>query len=185
MLARIMASQRLEYRFDRGCKRSARFRFAGADTVFRPVHNRLVRIPVHSVTSRLPGDTLRPTAIQFGQIQAAVNQDFHAAGSAGFPRSARGINPEIDTLHQIFSGDHVVVTQKIARSRISGRRIKWCQALISAWPGKSAGWALPDTTNCTGRSGLVSMAASRSGSVSSKLGVCKLQIDGQSRWSLH
>src|ERR1700758_1365805 len=35
----------------------------------------------------------RPPAVQFGKVEAAIDEHFHAAGAAGFPGAARRIDP--------------------------------------------------------------------------------------------
>ena len=52
---------------------------------------------------------LGPPAIEFRKIYAAVGEHLHAARAACFPRASRVINPNIHTMHQLFSQQHVIV----------------------------------------------------------------------------
>ena len=44
--------------------------------------------------------------IQFRNIDDAIHKHLHAAGATGFPRSPGRIEPDIDTLHQVFGRKH-------------------------------------------------------------------------------
>src|SRR5208283_3456340 len=53
--------------------------------------------------------SFRPPAVQDREVQAAVQNDFLAAGSGGFERTPRIIKPDIDTLHKMAPNVDVVV----------------------------------------------------------------------------
>ena len=69
-----------------------------ATVAHRPAHRRVVG--------------LRPPAIQHGTVEAAVHQQFHAAGAAGLPRAAGGVDPHVHPLHQVLGEGHVVVAEE-------------------------------------------------------------------------
>src|SRR5271165_4417996 len=74
--------------------------FAVADG---PAHlPRILRIVPHLV----------PPAVGHAQVEYAVGRGLHAAGAAGFVRTQRCIQPEIDTLHQIARHRHIVVREE-------------------------------------------------------------------------
>ena len=54
----------------------------------------------------------RPPAIQFREIDAAIDEHLHTARPACFPRSPWRIDPDIDSLHHVFRQQHVVVAQE-------------------------------------------------------------------------
>ena len=55
---------------------------------------------------------LRPPAVEFRQVDAAVDEHFHPARSAGLPRPPRRVDPDIHSLHQVLGQQHVVVAQE-------------------------------------------------------------------------
>src|SRR5258707_14231835 len=55
---------------------------------------------------------LGPPAIELRQIQSAVDQHFHAAGSARLPRPPRRVDPHVHSRYQLLSHIHVVVAEK-------------------------------------------------------------------------
>ena len=60
---------------------------------------------------------LGPPSVQFGEIQTTVDQYFHAAGPAGFPGSARGVDPQIYPLDKLLGDQHVVVRDEDQSTR--------------------------------------------------------------------
>ena len=63
-----------------------------------------------------------PPAVEFRQIDAAVDQDLHTAGSTGLPRPTGRINPDIDASHQMLCQQHVIVAQEnhmLSRDRLA------------------------------------------------------------------
>src|ERR1700675_2750876 len=54
----------------------------------------------------------RPPAVQYREVQAAVQNDFLAAGSGGFQRTPRIVKPDIDTVRQMAADVDVVVFDK-------------------------------------------------------------------------
>ena len=54
----------------------------------------------------------RPPAIQLREIDAPIDEHFHAARSASLPGPAWRIDPHIHALHQVLSQKHVVITQE-------------------------------------------------------------------------
>ena len=53
-----------------------------------------------------------PPAIQLREIDAPIDQHFHAARPASLPGPAWRVDPHIHALHQVFSQKHVVITQE-------------------------------------------------------------------------
>ncbi len=53
-----------------------------------------------------------PPAIQLRHINAAIDQHFHAAGSARLPWSARCIKPDVHPLHHVLGQMHIVVAEE-------------------------------------------------------------------------
>ena len=54
----------------------------------------------------------RPPAVQFRQVDAAVDEHLHAAGAACLPRASRRVEPDIHSLHQLLGQQHVVVSEE-------------------------------------------------------------------------
>ena len=54
----------------------------------------------------------RPPAIQLREIDAPIDQHFHAARPASLPGPAWRVDPHIHALHQVLSQKHVVITQE-------------------------------------------------------------------------
>ena len=50
-----------------------------------------------------------PPAVEDGEVDRAVDGPFHAGGSGGFHRAARGVEPHVDALHQVARDVHVVI----------------------------------------------------------------------------
>ena len=57
----------------------------------------------------------RPPAVQFREIDAAIDEHFHAARSARLPGSPWRVDPDVHALHQVLRQQHVVVAQKDRR----------------------------------------------------------------------
>ena len=55
---------------------------------------------------------LRPPAIKLREIQPAIDQDLHPAGSTCFPGTAWGVYPEVGAFDQLLRHQHVVVAEK-------------------------------------------------------------------------
>ena len=55
---------------------------------------------------------LSPPSIEFRQVQATIHQNFHAAGSAGFPRAPRCVQPQIYPLNHFLRQSHVVIGEE-------------------------------------------------------------------------
>lgn len=53
-----------------------------------------------------------PPAVEFGEIQSAIDENFHAAGAAGFPGTARSIDPDIHALDEVLGEVEVVVFEE-------------------------------------------------------------------------
>src|ERR1017187_7897909 len=53
-----------------------------------------------------------PPAVQFRKIDAAIDEHFHAARAASFPRSPWCVEPDIHALHQTSGQVHIVVAQE-------------------------------------------------------------------------
>ena len=58
------------------------------------------------------GIGLCPPAIQFREIESAIDEDLHATGSAGLPWTARRVDPKIDSLNQLLGQHHVVIVEE-------------------------------------------------------------------------
>ena len=54
----------------------------------------------------------RPPSIQLRQIDATIDEHFHAARTASLPGTARGVDPDVHALHQLLGQAHVVVTKE-------------------------------------------------------------------------
>src|SRR5512133_626600 len=53
-----------------------------------------------------------PPAIELREINAAINEHFHAARATGFPGSPGCIDPDIYPLYHLAGEKHVIVTQE-------------------------------------------------------------------------
>ena len=54
----------------------------------------------------------RPPAVQFRKIDAAIDEHFHAAGSACLPGPPRRVQPDVHPLHQVLGQEHVVIAEE-------------------------------------------------------------------------
>ena len=71
-----------------------------------------VLLPISQRPAHFGSISLRPPAIQLGEIDAAIHQDLHPAGTACFPRPPRSVDPDVYTLHEVLRQQHVVVGNK-------------------------------------------------------------------------
>ena len=55
---------------------------------------------------------LLPPAVALGEVEAAIDENLHAAGAAGLPRPPRRVDPDIHTLHQLLGKRDVVIFEK-------------------------------------------------------------------------
>ena len=53
-----------------------------------------------------------PPAVQFREIDAAIDEHLHAAGSTRLPGPPWRVDPDIHPLHQVLGQKHVVVTEE-------------------------------------------------------------------------
>jgi hypothetical protein len=54
----------------------------------------------------------RPPAVQFREIDASIDEHFHAARAASLPGPARRVDPDVHSLHQALGQKHVVVAEE-------------------------------------------------------------------------
>jgi hypothetical protein len=78
-----------------------------------------------------------PPTVQLREIQASIDQNFHAARSAGFPRPPRCVDPHVDTVNQFLGQEHVVIAEKDDSAADFRPTDEFVPRWISAWPGKS------------------------------------------------
>ena len=62
--------------------------------------------------TQVPCIRLVPPAVALRQIEAAIDQDLYATRPACFPRPARGVDPDIDALHQLLGERDVIVLEE-------------------------------------------------------------------------
>ena len=55
---------------------------------------------------------LGPPAIQLRQVKTAVRQYLHSTRTTRLPRAARVVDPNVNTMDQLLSEQHVIVAQK-------------------------------------------------------------------------
>ncbi len=67
----------------------------------------------------VPVVTFSPPAIQHREVECAVHGSFHAAGAGGFTRAARGVEPDVNALHQVACHVHIVIIQEYKASAIA------------------------------------------------------------------
>src|ERR1035438_5276378 len=87
-------------------------------------------LAVPNCPTNFRGIGLCPPAVQLGEIQPAIDEDLHATGSAGLPRTPRCIDPKVDPLDQFLGQHHVVVVEEDHASFSFGSDLRTFMPLV-------------------------------------------------------
>lgn len=62
--------------------------------------------------TEIGGVGFSPPAVEFGEVEPSIDKHLHAARAASLPRTARRVDPNIDTLYEFFCHEHVIIAKK-------------------------------------------------------------------------